>query len=653
VSARRQQDVDAPAPLVSCLCVTEGRAAFMPWLLWNFDRQTWPRKELVIVDSSTPTFASTRPDVRVVPAAFGSNVPVKRNLALDQAHGDIVAWFDDDDWQHPRRLSVLVDVLRDGCSFAGGARSWFVDLFEAGCTRYSGGHSIVFNTAAFWTDVARAVRFNVGYRRASDTVWMRDMATRHPNGGRLLEDESLSFWLCHEHNISNPRERRTFSERMDAVRAALGSAWGDTDRELAALRARLPPPEDVGRARWRVPRRPPEPEAAVWEPARGGRLARRATLLRGRSANTYPLDVAAGHPTTNPPDSGAEDQGPIETAAPAAPVAARAVPPRWPRPAPDRARGQRRRLPEVGAVVLVPAAAASSAEALVPHILGQAQFPFRDRAAIVDGPSSAAVDAALDRLVRDGHLDRILRAPRDTGERRALCARYFPDAESARGQQGATPEGAAPETADGSLLAELAALDLAGSDHVFLARLGTFFFTSGVSWVAQALSRLRDDPSLWLVTTQAGPPLGASGTLRSQSGSETTRASWDRRAHLWRLRDAAAPAFLIDRRRLRGRLRFDDLNDPAAGLSDCLSAALGRAGAARGALGLKGSWALHAPAAHPLFPAWAPHIARLVEQGIVPATQRGPEIRLGDPPARDEWQPLIERAAAAAAAAAA
>ena len=37
---------------VSCLCVTEGRAAFMPWLLWCFDRQTWPHREFVIIDSS-------------------------------------------------------------------------------------------------------------------------------------------------------------------------------------------------------------------------------------------------------------------------------------------------------------------------------------------------------------------------------------------------------------------------------------------------------------------------------------------------------------------------------------------------------------------------------------------------------------------------
>ena len=53
-------------PLVSSICVTEGRPAFMPWLLWCFDRQTWPHRELLILDSSERPFVSSRNDVRVV-----------------------------------------------------------------------------------------------------------------------------------------------------------------------------------------------------------------------------------------------------------------------------------------------------------------------------------------------------------------------------------------------------------------------------------------------------------------------------------------------------------------------------------------------------------------------------------------------------------
>src|SRR5207249_7253909 len=34
------------APLVSCLCVTEDRPAFVDWLLWNFDKQDYANREL-------------------------------------------------------------------------------------------------------------------------------------------------------------------------------------------------------------------------------------------------------------------------------------------------------------------------------------------------------------------------------------------------------------------------------------------------------------------------------------------------------------------------------------------------------------------------------------------------------------------------------
>jgi hypothetical protein len=44
--------VTESSPLFSCLCVTEKRTPFLPWLLWNFDKQTWVNKELVIIDSS-------------------------------------------------------------------------------------------------------------------------------------------------------------------------------------------------------------------------------------------------------------------------------------------------------------------------------------------------------------------------------------------------------------------------------------------------------------------------------------------------------------------------------------------------------------------------------------------------------------------------
>src|SRR5690606_18181691 len=96
--------------LVSCLCVTHERPAFREWLLWNFDKQSWPHKELIVVDSSATLAWPERPDLRVI-ACDRNSVPLKRNIALDAVSGRYLAWFDDDDWQHPERLERAVEAL--------------------------------------------------------------------------------------------------------------------------------------------------------------------------------------------------------------------------------------------------------------------------------------------------------------------------------------------------------------------------------------------------------------------------------------------------------------------------------------------------------------------------------------------------------------
>ncbi|HVV52832.1 MAG TPA: glycosyltransferase family A protein, partial [Polyangia bacterium] len=224
--------------LVSCLCVTEGRPSFMPWLLWGYDRQTWRERELIVVDSSPTPFRSDRPDVRVIAAPPGTNVPTKRNQALAAATGALVAWFDDDDWQHPQRLELLARALSDDprAGFAGGTRSFFVDLHADACRSYEGYGTIIFNGAGFRREAAQAVAFNEAQRRASDTGWMQALTAR--GGHRVIAPQVLTAWLSHEQNISNDRRRWRFPLPLSALREAVGAAtWADTDERLAALRA--------------------------------------------------------------------------------------------------------------------------------------------------------------------------------------------------------------------------------------------------------------------------------------------------------------------------------------------------------------------------------------------------------------------------------
>ena len=83
--------MNGTTPLISCLCVTEGRPEFIPWLLWCYDRQTWERRELIIVDSSPKPCSYDREDVQVIAEAPGTRVAAKRNRALAAARGDRAA----------------------------------------------------------------------------------------------------------------------------------------------------------------------------------------------------------------------------------------------------------------------------------------------------------------------------------------------------------------------------------------------------------------------------------------------------------------------------------------------------------------------------------------------------------------------------------
>ncbi len=225
----------------SCLCVTEDRPDFREWLLWNYRKQDHSHRELVVVDSSDPPLRwPDEAGLRVVRCDHGTPIPVKRNLAMRHAVGEAITWFDDDDWQHPRKLSLLAAALV-GSTIAGNSRAWFVDLVSGRARRHvNRPHVPVFNSVGVGRAIAAAVSFQPERQRASDTPWLA--AVRRRSGDRPAEvGEPLFFWLCHEHNLSNPvGSGRPFNHRVDAVRAAVGDAdWGDTDEQLERLRARV------------------------------------------------------------------------------------------------------------------------------------------------------------------------------------------------------------------------------------------------------------------------------------------------------------------------------------------------------------------------------------------------------------------------------
>lgn len=106
------------APFVSCVMPTgAGRERFVPKAVEYWSRQTLDpgRRELVIVDDS-PDPGVAEGLAREHPAVTHVHVPptllgTKLNLGIENARGDVIQKWDDDDIYRPRFLEIALDWL--------------------------------------------------------------------------------------------------------------------------------------------------------------------------------------------------------------------------------------------------------------------------------------------------------------------------------------------------------------------------------------------------------------------------------------------------------------------------------------------------------------------------------------------------------------
>lgn len=102
------------APLVTCIMPTADRRGFVAQAIRYFQRQDYPQRELLILDDGDDPIADAMPDdptIRYLRLPKRVPLGAKRNLACEAARGDVIAHWDDDDWQASWRLSYQVQQL--------------------------------------------------------------------------------------------------------------------------------------------------------------------------------------------------------------------------------------------------------------------------------------------------------------------------------------------------------------------------------------------------------------------------------------------------------------------------------------------------------------------------------------------------------------
>lgn len=100
---------------------TQNRRKFIPRAIDSFLIQDWPEKELIVVDSGTDRAEDL---IKQVPNAkyifyteprpeWLPNVPIgtKRNIACENASGEIICHWDDDDYSYRERIGNQVGTL--------------------------------------------------------------------------------------------------------------------------------------------------------------------------------------------------------------------------------------------------------------------------------------------------------------------------------------------------------------------------------------------------------------------------------------------------------------------------------------------------------------------------------------------------------------
>lgn len=119
-------------PLITCIMPTRDRRRFVAQAFTYFERQTWPERELVVLDDGddpVEDLVQSDPRVRYVRLPVRRSTGAKRNLACEMARGELIAHWDDDDWMAPRRLAVQANAINasTGEGVSGLSRLAFVD----------------------------------------------------------------------------------------------------------------------------------------------------------------------------------------------------------------------------------------------------------------------------------------------------------------------------------------------------------------------------------------------------------------------------------------------------------------------------------------------------------------------------------------------
>ncbi len=233
VSEAKTSKAKISQPKVSCLLPTRDRRFWIPMALVHFQRQTWEHRELLVVDDGedevSDLIPTDDPRIRYIRLDHPLSLGAKRNLCCEEADGEFLIHWDDDDWMSDGRVAYQVEQMTAaGVDVCGLDRLYFCEPSTLVCWQYTyrgrlpwvAGGTLCF-TKSFWRDHPFP-ELNAG----EDT---RFLWQHRPRDLLRLDDPSFYCATIHADNTSSqPKPSAPWQPlEVSDLRGRLGQGWAD------------------------------------------------------------------------------------------------------------------------------------------------------------------------------------------------------------------------------------------------------------------------------------------------------------------------------------------------------------------------------------------------------------------------------------------
>ena len=207
-------------PKISILVPIKERSEWIPWVLWNIDKQSLDEPCEIIIADSTPYALKRWPEtlpkkgwpIKVIQTDYDISIGGNRQAAQDAAQGEILIYMDSDDWMHPQLFEEHIKALRQGFWSSMGTMQYMLITktrmrFEHG--EFSNQPTIT--CFATWADKARATIPWPTHSLSEEMEWMRKLFDRIPMDKRKRVPLKLPcLVLIHSTNEWNTAEYRSY-----------------------------------------------------------------------------------------------------------------------------------------------------------------------------------------------------------------------------------------------------------------------------------------------------------------------------------------------------------------------------------------------------------------------------------------------------------